>query len=125
MVVTSQCIGNRVTGLYVGSDNVRRYFPKGLAAIELQLDHLRIECGLTAHFWNDEPEIHDPRLCLWLESKQSQRKESRTPMPLSMTPSGEHSFSLGPVKSDGTQKPRRTAVESTSLAVRTEPMLAF
>jgi hypothetical protein len=95
MLVTSQCDGNRVTGLYIGADNVRRYFSKQVSRIELQLDHLCIECGLPALFWNGQPEIHDPRLCLWLESKQSQRKERRTPMPLAMTPFGEHSYSLG------------------------------
>jgi len=96
MVVTSQCSGNRVTGLYIGAHNVRRYFPRTVSVIELQLDHLRIECGLKPDFWNGQPEIHDPRLCLWLESKQLKRQESRTPMPLDMTPAGEHSFTLGP-----------------------------
>ena len=45
MVVTSRCIGHRVTGLYVGSSNVRRYFSKRATQIELKLDHLLIECG--------------------------------------------------------------------------------
>ena len=58
-VVTSQCIGNRVTGLYVGANNVRRYFPKQVSAIELQLDHLRIECELKPDFWNGR--AGDPR----------------------------------------------------------------
>jgi hypothetical protein len=98
MLVRSQCDGNRVTGLYIGADNVRRYFPRRVVRIELRLDHLRIECGLTPVFWNGQPEIHDPRLCLWLESKQSQRKERRAPMSLDMTPSGEHSFTLGLAK---------------------------
>jgi len=97
MLVTSQFDGNRLTGLYFGADNVRRYFPKRVSRIELRLDHLRIECGLTPLFWNGQPEIHDPRLCLWLESKQSQRKERRAPMPLAMTPAGDHCFTLGPV----------------------------
>ena len=110
MVVTSQCNGRRVTGLYVGASNVRRYFPKHVSAIELQLDHLRIECGLPPHFWNDTPEIHDPRLCLWLESKQFKEKDSRTPMPLVMTRLGDHSFTLGPVEHAGQTKPRRGAV---------------
>lgn len=110
MVVTSQCNGRRVTGLYVGASNVRRFFPKGVAAIELQLDHLRIECGLAPHFWHDEPEIHDPRLCLWLESKQFKEKDLRSPMPLMMTRSGEHSFTLGPVEPAGQTKTRRSTV---------------
>jgi hypothetical protein len=114
MLVTSQCDGNRVIGLYIGLQNVRRYFPRQVSRIELQLDHLRIECGLAPHFWNGQPEIHDPRLCLWLESKQSQRKERRTPMPLAMTPSGEHSFTLGLVKPDEPAVPRRKTVLSVS-----------
>jgi hypothetical protein len=95
MLVTSQCNGDRVTGLYIGDDNVRRYFPKRVSRIELQLGHLRIECGLTPLFWKGRPEIHDPRLCLWLEAKQSQRKARRSPMSLAMIPSGDHSFALG------------------------------
>jgi hypothetical protein len=100
MLVTSQYEGSRVTGLFIGADNVRRYFRRGVSRIELRLDHLRIECGLTSHFWNGRPEIHDPRLCLWLELKQSHRKEPRMPMSLAMIPSGDHCFTLGPVKPD-------------------------
>jgi len=109
MLVSLQCNGNRVTGLYIGADNVRRYFPKRVSRIELRLDHLRIECGLGPHFWNGRPEIHDPRLCLWLESKQAKRTERRTPMPLAMTPSGDHSFTLGPVTRDEQANAQRAA----------------
>jgi len=109
MLVTSQCDGSRVTGLYVGADNVRRYFPKRFSRIELRLDHLRIECGLSPHFWNGRPEIHDPRLCLWLESKQAKRTERGTPMPLAMTPSGNQSFTLGPVTRDEQMNAQRAA----------------
>ena len=69
MLVTSQCHGHRVTGILVGQSNVQRYFPRNITQIELQLGHLRIECGLPSHFWNGKPEICDARLCLWLESK--------------------------------------------------------
>ena len=110
MLVTSQFSGNRVTGLYVGAQNVQQYFPRNVLAIELQLDHLRIECGLPPLFWEGQPEIHDPRLCLWLELKHSQRKDGRVPMPLDMIPLGEHSFTLGPAKQEALPKPRRTAV---------------
>jgi hypothetical protein len=99
MVVTSQCSGHRVTGLYVGAHNVRRYFPKTVQEIELQLDHLRIECWLGPDFWKDQPEIHDPRLCLWLESKHRNGK-GQVPFPLAMVPSGENSFILGPPSLD-------------------------
>jgi len=128
MLVTSQCSGNRVTGLYVGADNVRRYFPKRVSAIELQLDHLRIECGLTSHFWDGQPEIHDPRLCLWLESKHSQRKESRSPMSLAMTPLGGDSFTLGPLIHHRDAKTRPGAAAHNGPQPRTprlESALAF
>jgi hypothetical protein len=93
MIVTSVCIGHHVTGLKVGAKNARRYFPKGTREIELQLGHLRIQCGLAADFWQDQPEIHDPRLCLWLESKQW-RERANGPAPLAMNRSGENSFTL-------------------------------
>ncbi len=108
MVVKSQCKGHRITGIYVGVNNVRRYFPRNIAAIDLQLDHLRIRCGLTPHFWKGQPEIHDPRLCDWLELKQMQGKEWQNSMPLAMIPSGENSFILGPADPNGRARTRRT-----------------
>ena len=83
MVVTSVCIGHHVTGLKVGAKNVRRHFPKGVTEIELQLDHLCIQCGLAPEFWQDQPEIRDPRLCIWLESKQRTQQTNET-VPLAM-----------------------------------------
>ena len=124
MVVMSQCSGNRVIGLYVGAENVRRYFPKDVSTVELQLDHLRIECGLSPHFWNGQPEIHDPRLCLWLESKHSQRKERGIPMSLAMTPSGVHSFALGPVKRESHSKLRRVAAGAEVIVMAPREALA-
>ena len=99
MVVTSQCTGHRVTGLYVGASNVRRYFSRRVTKIELRLDHLLIECGLAPGFWHDKPEIHDPRLCLWLESKQ-RSASGHAPVPLALTPSGGNSFTLGPANKE-------------------------
>ncbi len=93
MIVTSVCVGHHVTGLKVGATNVRRYFPKSVTEIELQLDHLCIECGLTPDFWQDQPEIHDPRLCLWLESKQWMEKVNGS-APVAMIRSGKNSFTL-------------------------------
>ena len=97
MLVTSQCIGHRVIGILVGKRNVERYFPKDIKEIELQLDHLRIECGLEPHFWNGKPEIADPRLGLWLESKDRAGSGRRAPISLSLIPSGRNnSFIVGP-----------------------------
>jgi hypothetical protein len=97
MVVKTQSKGRGITGLHVGVNNVRRYFPKHIASIELQLDHLQIECGLKPNFWQGEPEIFDPRLCAWLESRHMHTQPDRTPIPLAMIPEGKNSFRLRPV----------------------------
>jgi hypothetical protein len=101
MVVKTQSRGRGVTGLHVGANNVRRYFPKRIASIELLLDHLQIECGLKPDFWKGEPEIFDPRLCAWLESRHMHAKQDRTPIPLAMIPQGNNSFRLRPVRLNG------------------------
>jgi len=102
MVVKTQSKGRGVTGLHVGVNNVRRYFPKNVSSIELQLDHLQIQCGLKPDFWQNEPEIFDPRLCAWLESRHMHTKQDRaTPIPLAMIPEGKNSFRLQPVRANG------------------------
>jgi len=103
MLVKAQYDGCRVSGLYVGVNNAKRYFSKRMAAIELQLDHLRIECGLTPHFWDGQPEIHDPRLCEWLESKNFHERPCRTPVPLA----GKNSFKLASFTRRGNARVRR------------------
>jgi hypothetical protein len=106
MVVKTQSKGLGVTGLHVGANNVRRYFPKNISSIELQLDHLQIECGLKPDFWQGEPEIFDPRLCAWLETRHMHTKTDRTPIPLSMIPEGKNSFRLQPVRLNGHARPK-------------------
>lgn len=96
MVVKTQSKGHGVTGLNVGTDNARRYFPKGTKNIELELGHLRIQCGLKPDFWQGQPEIYDPRLCAWLESKNLHGTANRT-VPLAMIPAGDNSFRLQPM----------------------------
>jgi hypothetical protein len=98
MVVKTQSKGHGITGLHVGANNVRRYFPKQISSIELQLGHLQIECGLSPNFWHGEPEIYDPRLCAWLESRHMHSHPGREPVPLAMIPEGKNSFRLQPVK---------------------------
>jgi hypothetical protein len=93
MVVKTHSKGHGVTGLHVGTQNVLRYFPKGTQNIELQLGHLRIQCGLKPDFWNGQPEIHDPRLCAWLESKNLHGTANRI-VPLAMIPAGDNCFQL-------------------------------
>jgi hypothetical protein len=112
MVVKAQSKGQGLSGIHVGSDNVRRYFPKDVSTIELQLDHLRIQCGLAPDFWQGQPEIYDPRLCAWLETKHMHASRNRTPVPLAMIPAGENAFSLQPVSADSLRRgkvPSRTA----------------
>jgi hypothetical protein len=98
MVVKTRSKGLGVTGLHVGANNVRRYFPKRVPVIELQLDHLQIQCGLTPDFWQGHPEIYDPRLCAWLESKHMEKRKDRNPVPLAMVPAGDNAFRLQPVR---------------------------
>lgn len=105
MVVKTQSKGHGVTGLNVGTNNVRRYFPKETKNIELQLGHLRIQCGLSPDFWQGQPEIYDPRLCAWLESKNLHSVANRT-VPLAMIPDGKNSFRLQPMPVVARSHPR-------------------
>jgi hypothetical protein len=82
----------------VGVNNVRRYFPKDISSIELQLGHLQIQCCLTPDFWQGAPEIFDPRLCSWLESRHLRAKPDRPFVPLVMIPEGKNSFRLEPLR---------------------------
>ena len=94
MVVKTQSKGRGVTGLNVGTTNVQRYFHRGLPFVELQLDHLQIQCDLAPDFWDNQPEIFDPRLCAWLESKHLAGNSARGPINLALIPSGKNSFQL-------------------------------
>jgi hypothetical protein len=97
MVVMTHSKGRGVTGLNVGTSNAQRYFPKGVLSIEIQLDHLQIQCKLAPDFWQGHPEIYDPRLCAWLETKHLHGKPGRAPVPLALIPSGKNSYQLRPV----------------------------
>ena len=96
MVVRTQCEGRKVTGLYIGARNVRRNFPRQIAAIEVELGHLHIRCELKPVFWRGQPEIRDPRLCAWLESRLYHQRPCRTPLPLALITSGKNAFKLKP-----------------------------
>ncbi len=98
MVVRTHCAGREVVGLYVGARNVRRKFPKDIQSIELVLGHLHIHCELPPEFWHGQPEIRDPRLCDWLESKIFHGRVRRTPVPLAMLPTGKNTFRLQTIK---------------------------
>jgi hypothetical protein len=81
-----------------------------LSVIELQLDHLKIQCGLQPDFWQGQPEIFDPRLCAWLESRHMHAKRDRTPIPLAMIPEGENCFRLQPVRMNSQIRAKLTPV---------------
>ncbi len=97
MMVRAQYCGNRAAGLYIGVSNARRYFSKRIGHIELQLDNLQIICGLTPHFWQDKPEIQDPRLCVWLETKHPRATPHWTEVPMALIPAGKNTFRLAAV----------------------------
>ena len=106
MQVTIQRNGCSVTGLHVGATNVRRYFTRRVSTIELQLDHLQIECWLKPEFWQGDGEIHDPRLVAWLELKSSRGLPSRGPLLLSMIPCGKNCFRLCEMCANESRKAR-------------------
>ena len=77
MVVKTQVNGTGVTGLHVGAKNVRRYFPKNVDTIELQLDHLKIQCGLSPEFSHGEPGHSRSQALQWLDFKVFHRVSGR------------------------------------------------
>lgn len=103
MFVKTKCKGREFTGVEVGADNVRRYFPKDAEVIELHLDHLLIQCGLGPAFWQGHTEINDRRLCAWLESKNFHGRPGEAPVPLALIPSGKNCFRLQPQKTGNRQ----------------------
>jgi hypothetical protein len=83
--------------LVQSANNVRRYFPKTILIIELQMDYLQIQWGFGPDFLQDQPEIHDPSICTWLEVKYPYGYPGRTPVPLAMIPVGKNSSRLQPI----------------------------
>ncbi len=104
MVVKTQLKGHAYTGVEVGAGNVRRYFSRDTAVVELHLDHLLIQCDLAPDFWEGQAEIHDSRLSLWLESKNFHGHPGDAPIPLALIPSGKNCFRLQPIC--GHRRPR-------------------
>jgi len=90
--------GTRSYRTSCGRKQCTSLFSQENSSIELLLDHLQIECGLKPDFWQDAPEIFDPRLCAWLESRHLHAQADRAPVPLAMIPLGENSFRLQPVR---------------------------
>jgi hypothetical protein len=99
MLVEVQHRGHSVTGLNIGVNNVRRYFPKGSPSIDLHLDHLEIQCQLRPAFWKNEPQISDPRLSAWLEAKNLRKTGKCEPVVLDLVPDDKRAFRLQLLKS--------------------------
>ncbi|MDR3792071.1 MAG: hypothetical protein P4L03_01700 [Terracidiphilus sp.] len=97
MFVSVQLKGNRIAGINIGSANVQQYFSHRNAVIELHLGHLVIQCPLSQRFWEDRPEIDDPRLCGWLESKRLHVNGDVSQVFLQLSPMGSVAFHLSSV----------------------------
>lgn len=123
MYVKTLCKGRGVTGLHIGISNVRRYFSEEQAVIELELGHLNIRCDLTPDFWQTTPEIHDPRLGAWLESKHMHAQMDRKPISLALIPRGKNTFRLQAVDRNGSNRLRVMApvVEMPAAADKKPP----
>jgi hypothetical protein len=109
MIVEVQSKGLGRSGLYVGAENVRLYFPRSLSAVEFNLGHLKIECRLTPDFWQGHPEIEDPRLCAWLETKLMHENRYRSAVRMSMIPTGDNAYKLQPASAEISARPQLQA----------------
>jgi hypothetical protein len=94
MLVQIQRNGRSVTGLHIGSGNVRRYFPKSRLNVDLHIGHLLIRCGLQPAFWSGEPRITDPRLSAWLEAREPDSGSRRSRTHMTLVPADDESFRL-------------------------------
>jgi len=98
MVVRTQSDGHAVTGIYIGTRNARRKFPRHVKSVELLLGHLHIDCELPSDFRHGRPEICDARLGGWLEAKIFHGRSCRTPVPMALLPAGKNAFRLLPLR---------------------------
>lgn len=94
MLVQIEHKGRSVAGLLIGTRNAKRYFPQSKSTVDLELDHLRIQCGLQPSFWNDRPQLSDPRLSAWLETKNLYPRRDRRPVVLTLVPTDKNSYRL-------------------------------
>ena len=104
MIVKMQDSGRGVTSLRIGARNVRRYFTKSVPTVDLDLESVQIQCELGHDFWQNQPEIVDPRLCAWLTAKNCKWKSDGSRVVLQMLPAGTNSFRLLPMQPRGAPK---------------------
>ena len=104
MIVTMQSNGHSITKIRMGMSDARRFFPPGLASVDLELDDLRIQCDLRTRKSPNRAEISDPRLTAWLNEKFYWRKLPHTPVSLELVQSGD-SYRLQLIPSPQTHNP--------------------
>lgn len=120
MLVTALSKRRGVTGLLVGAENVRQFFPVSNTVIELELGHIKIQCSLHEEFWAGKPEILDPRLSAWLETKHMHANARRSPVALALMPSGKSSYKLEPLRRESAA---RKSEQGAVLHMPQEPQL--
>lgn len=94
MLVKVQQKSPHLTGLNIGVENVKRYFPNRNGSIDLHLGHVQIRCELKPAFWKNEPQIFDPRLSAWLKAKNLCKSCNGAAVVLALVPADNHSFRL-------------------------------
>ena len=104
MIVTMQSKSHSITGIRIGMYEARRFFPRGLNSVDLELDDLRIRCSIHANSRLNRAEISDPRLSAWLEEKFYWQKLPATPVPVEMVKSGS-AYRLQLILSPQTRNP--------------------
>jgi hypothetical protein len=105
MLVSMQSDGHSITGIRMGMSDARRFFPQGLRSVDLELDHLRIQCDVRATESLDRAEISDPRLTAWLNEKLYWQKLPRTPVSAELVKSGKCAYRLKLTPSSETHNP--------------------
>jgi hypothetical protein len=118
MVVRTLGSGREVSGLYIGTRNARRHFPRDRQHIELHIGHLHIGCNLTPEFWDGRPEISDRRLGAWLFSRFFHGKASRAPVPIEMVPAGKDAYRLVPFATPAVSSNGLAAISPTPAVMR-------
>ena len=104
MIVTMQSNGHSITGIRIDMFDARRFFPRGVNSVDLELDDLRIRCDVRANSRLHRAEISDPRLTAWLNEKFYWQRLPSTPVPVEMVKSG-NSYRLQLLPSPQTRIP--------------------
>ena len=91
--------GSGTYGIRIGAPNRREHFDPAWKKVEIEMDGVSHEFGLTPGFWKDCPEIRDrgePRLRRWLERHRSVPWPKGNPPRMELVPLGRGRFRLVP-----------------------------